>query len=255
MTSSLRPEASVAASSVRAIAFSTSALGSSSPAGDWQTTRPFPMKRASVSIWPSVWSFRRPWSIQMIFLAPKASRSAASAWASVQPLRFSLSRVCRVARIVPSPSCSTAPPSSTKSNLRMGVPDIRAMSSPTVVSSGRSNLPPQPLVRNRERHRAALAAGEDRAGIAQPDIAVTRRHDLSRVAKCGAGGSFGLGACNQEPHPVRRAERAHQRRHLCGGVSRGRRSTGPDRRARPSRSPFAAPIRRERKFARQRQFA
>ena len=99
MTSSLRPEASVAASSMRAISFSTLALGSSAPAGDWQTTRPGPTKRASVSIWPSVWSFRRPWSIQMIFLAPKASRSAASAWASVQPLRLSLSRVCRVARM------------------------------------------------------------------------------------------------------------------------------------------------------------
>ena len=148
MTSSLRPKASVAASSMRAISFNALALGSSAPAEDWQTTRPGPTKRASVSIWPSVWSFRRPRSIQRMRLAPKASRSAVSAWASVQPLRFALSRVCRVARRVPSPSCSIAPPSRTKSNLRTGAPASLAISSPTVVSSGRSNLPPQPLVMN-----------------------------------------------------------------------------------------------------------
>ena len=87
-------------------------------------------------------------SSQTIFRAPKAWRSAASACASVQPLRLALSRVSRVARMVPSPSCSMAPPSSTKSNLRTGVPARRAISSPTVASSGRSNLPPQPLVLN-----------------------------------------------------------------------------------------------------------
>ncbi len=74
------------------------------PAGAWHTTRPGATKRAMLSMWPSVWSFFRPSSIQMTLRAPKAWRSAASASSFDQPLRLGLSSVCRVVRMVPSPS-------------------------------------------------------------------------------------------------------------------------------------------------------
>ena len=198
-TSSLRPDASVAASSVRAMAFEHFGVGI--VAHRQATGRRRGQARRSgrgCRYGRRCGRCFRPWSIQMIFLAPKASRSAASACSSVQPLRLGLSSVCRVVRIVPSPSCSTAPPSSTKSKWRIGVAGKRAMSSPTVASSGRSNLPPQPLVLKRSASAPVAAPREDRAGVAQPDVAVARRHELGRVAKRGAGRSLGLGAVHQE---------------------------------------------------------
>ena len=91
-------------------------------------------------------------------------------------------------------------------------------------------------------HRAAFAAGKDRPGVAQPDVAVTRRHNLRRVAKRGPSRALGLIARNQELHPVRRAERAHQRRHLSAGrrqvVAPLVRIGGPGRPHRLLRRPF-----------------
>ena len=118
-------------------------------------------------------------------------------------------------RMVPSPSCSTAPPSSTKSNLRTGVPASRAMSSPTVASSGRSNLPPQPLVLNRSAIGAALGCGRRsgryRAARYRRNAPARSRPRRRAAARAEASASA---PATSSAHAVRRAERAHQRRHL-----------------------------------------
>ena len=62
-----------------------------------------------------------------------------------------------------------------------------------------------------EREPVPVAPREDRAGIAQPDVAVLRMHELSGVPKLLARSRFDLGAVHQQPHPVRRRKRAHQR--------------------------------------------
>ena len=98
-----------------------------------------------------------------------------------------------------------------------------------------------------QRHGALVTTREDGAGIAQPDVAVLCRNDFGRVANGRASRGFGLVAVRKQPHVVaRRVQRSDKRRHvaarrfkiavpLCRGLP-----------ARPSRSPFAAPIRRER---------
>ena len=120
---------------------------------------PAPTKRAMLSTWPSVWSFFRPSSIQMTF-------SRAEGFARARPRPAAWSSRCgsgsssdwRVVSTVPSPSWSTAPPSSTKSKRCTGVPATRAMSSPTVASSCRSYLPPQLLVGSAARRARCACA-------------------------------------------------------------------------------------------------
>jgi hypothetical protein len=53
-----------------------------------------------------------------------------------------------------------------------------------------------------QRDRGACGSREDRAGVAQPDVAIERRHDLGRIAELGAGRGLGFSRCRQEPHPV-----------------------------------------------------
>ena len=65
-----------------------------------------------------------------------------------------------------------------------------------------------------ERDRAVLGAGEDRAGVAQPDIAVAGRNDLGHAAELGAGRRLGFRARHQHAHTVGWAKRADQPRHV-----------------------------------------
>src|SRR6516162_337890 len=65
-----------------------------------------------------------------------------------------------------------------------------------------------------ERNGAFSRARKDGACIAKPDISISRRQDLCGAAKAHAGGCFGLSAVHQQPHPVLRSKRAHQRRHI-----------------------------------------
>ena len=66
-----------------------------------------------------------------------------------------------------------------------------------------------------ERDRAVVAPREDRAGVAEPDIAVARRNEVSAAPpERGTSGGFSLGAIDQQPHAVSVRKRAHHGRHV-----------------------------------------
>ena len=97
-----------------------------------------------------------------------------------------------------------------------------ASRAPMSSSPGRSYLPPQPL---KPKSRARAVAGDDRAGVAQPDVAERLDHDLGESAASAARGRAGLGVGGDQDHLL-----AACRRH----GPRGRRRR--PRRARGSRS-------------------
>ena len=69
-----------------------------------------------------------------------------------------------------------------------------------------------------ERDRAVLGSGKDRAGIAEPDIAVAGGNELSRAGERALGGRFGLRTRHQEADMIGVPERAHERRHVAAGA-------------------------------------
>ena len=86
---------------------------------------------------------------------------------SLQPLRFALSRVWRVARIVPpAVMIDGAPFEHEVEVLGLDARERCHFAARRSASSGKSNLPPQPFFRNRQRDRPILVPREDRAGVA-----------------------------------------------------------------------------------------
>ena len=77
-TFSVRPRASVKVSKSFAMRFRTAVLGSSAPVGSMHSATPGRMNRAIVSMWPSVWSFKRPSPSQRKVVTPNAFFSSFS---------------------------------------------------------------------------------------------------------------------------------------------------------------------------------
>ena len=87
-----------------------------------------------------------------------------------------------------------------------------------------------------ESDRAVVSLREDRASVAEPDIAVARRNEVCGTAERGTSGGFSLGAIDQQPHAVSVRKRAHHGGNVAprrfqiavpgGGIGR---PGGPDR--------------------------
>ena len=151
---------------------------------------------------------------------------------------------------VPSPSWSSAPPSRMKSWRSSGAPAAAAICSATVSSCSQLVLA-APAVEAEGRAPRAAALDEDRAGVAQPDVAEPAAHDLDagHAAQQRAGRRLAVGAADQQAHPLaaRAGQGAGQGRDLGLGGRRGRPPTAPHGWGSPATWPGAAPIRRERR--------
>ena len=170
----------------------------------------------------------------------------------VQPrLRLGLSRHWRVVSTVPSPSWSSAPPSSTKSwraERRAGrggdLLGDRLVALQHVLAA--------PAVEAEAAAASAVAFDEDRAGVAQPDVAERARARSRPPRRRPAGRARPSRPprrrpCSRTRSPPGPGQRARQRRDL--GL-RGRRDRPPRARrgwGNPATSPDAATIRRDRR--------
>ena len=196
------------------MASSVSRFGSSSPAGAWQTTRPGPTKRAMLSIWPSVWSFFRPSSIQMIFLAPKASPSAASACALRPAVAVGVEqRLARGQHRALAVVVDGAAFQHEVEALHGRIGDARDVVADRRVV--RQIVLAAPAVGGKaQRDAPDVRARENRPRVAQPDVAVARRHEVGGAAQSRARRGFRFRAVDQQAHGVGFAQGAHHRRHV-----------------------------------------
>jgi hypothetical protein len=118
------------------------------------------------------------------------------------------------------------------------------MSSPSI-----SNLPPQPLNSKPAAIGPLGGLDEDRAGVAQPDVAERAAHDLDGgVGQQGASGGLGLVADHHQAHALGAGtgQSPGQVGHFLLGDRQGLRSRARRGWESPPTSRGAAPTRRER---------
>jgi hypothetical protein len=84
-----------------------------------------------------------------------------------------------------------------------GAPEAAAICSATMSSPSISYLPPQPLNLKPAATPRRWRLDEDRAGVAQPDVAELAADDLDRgVGEQGLGGGLGLVADHHQAHAL-----------------------------------------------------
>ena len=194
--------ASVAASSVARWRRAFRRSGSSAPAGAWQTTRPGATKRAMLSMWPSVWSFFRPSSSQMTFFERRRPRPSAGFGLRLRPA-VAVGVEQRLARRQDGALAVVVDRAALQHEVETAArPYRRCAQRRRRRSHRRAGRTCRPSCWSQSAgQRAPVRARENRAGVAQPDVAVACRHEVGDAAEGGARRGFGLGSVEQAGGP------------------------------------------------------
>ena len=237
ITSSLRPEASVAASSVACDRVQVSGIrvvGVRQATGKRRDLGPRTGRACRYG--RRYGRSTRPWSSQMILLRAEGSRSAASACA----LRPAIAIVVEQGLPRGEDRALTVMLDGAAFQHEVESADRRAGKPRDVVADGgvvgQVEFAAPAIGPKSQRDRAVFRSREDRARVAEPDIAVARRNDLGRAARARRGPRPRLRRPPPAAHPVRSGSSARTsaatsrrgRRQVAVPLVRIGRPSGPD---------------------------
>jgi hypothetical protein len=162
-------------------------------------TRFGPTKRARLSTWPSVWSLSRPSPSQTIRVSPR-SRASRSAIAAAQ-LGIAIGVEQALARGDDQPGAVAIDRAAFQHPVARRRRDTAILGQPRAdrIVAGQVVFA-APAVELEQPRRSV--AGDDRAGVAQPDIAEGLDDHLRRIARHGPRGVGRLAIGGDQYHPL-----------------------------------------------------